>query len=56
MTIEFVTIDAGRETDWIDPVIDVRETETHWLVDNGLDIYAVEKRPGRTIVIRERVS
>ncbi|MEW1933096.1 hypothetical protein AB0362_12985 [Rhodococcus sp. NPDC079359] len=48
---EFVVFDGTEEVDWIGPVEGVRETDDHWFVDNGHDVYQVDKRPGRTVAI-----
>lgn len=56
MATEIVTIDNGVETDWIDPVVEVRETADAWLVDNGYGTYEIEKRPGRTVIERSRAA
>lgn len=55
MTVtEFVVIEDGKEVDWIDPVLSLEETETHWHIDNGFSVYTVGRTPGRTHLIRTR--
>lgn len=52
MAVEFIVFDGDKEVDWVDPVEGVRETDDAWLVDNGYSVFAIEKRPGRTVMQR----
>lgn len=54
MTTEFVVVDDGEETDWIDPAEHIHETATAWFVDNGYHVYEVPKLPGRTVTTRKK--
>ena len=52
---EFVVFDPdGTESEWIDPVVSVTESDGSWLVDNGFAVYEVPKQ-GRTMQVRTRV-
>ena len=56
MTTEFVEIDNnGKEIDWIEPVESSNETETHWIIDNGYNIYDIEKKEGYTYIFRNYI-
>lgn len=54
MVTEFVLIEDGKETDWIDPVLDFTESPDHWSVWNGYSTYLFVKRPGVTYKIRAK--
>ena len=51
---EFVLIEEGRETDWIDPVLEFTETEDGYKIWNGFSTYWFAKGPGITYKIRGR--
>jgi hypothetical protein len=49
----FVVMDAtGKEIDWIDPLRSFSESESHWVVSNGLYEYTIKKLPGHTYKIQ----
>lgn len=49
---EFVAFDQnGVETEWISPVVNVRESDESWFVDNGFAVYEVPKQ-GRAMQLR----
>ena len=54
MSQEAVLLENGREIDWIDPVISVKENEYDWIIDNGHYKYHINKQDNRELVIRER--
>ena len=56
---ELVVVDNGVETtETYDPIApdEVIETDYGWRFNNTYLDYEVRKRPGRTIIIRERVE
>ena len=54
MTIEFVLIENGKETDWVDPVLEFTETEDGYKIWNGYSNCWFAKGVGITYEIRER--
>lgn len=58
MSKELVVIDDGKEVQWYDPIEpdEVIEGEDAWSFNNTYYDYTVEKKPGRTILIRDRVE
>jgi len=55
LSSEFVVFDNGVETDWYDPVTTAQEDDTGWTVNNTYHEYRIEKKPGRTVLIRPRI-
>lgn len=53
MIQEAVVFENGNETDWIDPVISLREDESFWYVFNGHYTYHIEKSKYRELIVRE---
>lgn len=52
MVDEFVLFEGGREVDWIDPLEELTETPTSWIVDNGYYVYTIPRNPRLTYTIR----
>lgn len=52
VTSRFVVFDDGVESDWIDPVLEVNESEESWFVNNGFNTYEIPKIYGRTVTIQ----
>lgn len=52
MSTEFVVVDNGIETDYIDPVVSVKETDKAWVVNNSYATFEIAKKPGRTVLER----
>lgn len=51
---EAVLLENGKEIDWIDPVIFIKENNYEWIIDNGNYKYHINKQDNRELVIRER--
>lgn len=52
MADEFVLFEDGQEVDWFDPVLGIFTTDDAWVVDNGVNAYAIPRKAGRTYEIR----